>query len=252
MGDTTMNNYDEKKGYLREKVITAKPTKVYGVNVDELFYKYILKFISYLNHNANLLDVGTGTGIVPRTIYDKMNNVKNINKINIDGIDISEDLINIAKSYDNKSNYYISEDEISTKKYNLITNRLCPRYLLDKISEHLLDGGIYIFKEYDMFRGLKEIKELFPEKWIPREDINYFLNGLNKLGFEYIFIQKFVYHRLYGCEELNNILNSTNILRNYTVDDYEKIKSTFGNEILLTQDPYILIASKKVNIFELL
>jgi hypothetical protein len=244
-----MDDYNYKKGKLREKVINQQSKQVYGINVDDLFYSFIYKFINYYSKSypiVNLLDIGTGTGIVPRTIQSNLK----LN-ISIDAIDKSIELINIAKSMDQKSNYILIKNKLlANKKYQIITNRLCPRYKIDFMSNHILDTGIYIFKEYDKYRGIKEIKRLFPNRWIKRKESNNFITDLNNYNFKYISIQKYIYNRKYTIKEIDNILKSTNIIKNYSRTDYNFIKQKLGVSFYITQDPYILIASKNFNFFK--
>jgi len=241
-----MNNYNLKKGLIREKVNKFQTNKVYGVNVDNLFFNYILKFITYFkkyNFNLNILDLGTGTGIVPRTIYSKSNE-----KLSIHGIDVSKELISIAKSLDSKTNYSVIKTKLnSSKKYTIVTNRLCPRYKISDLSKNISLNGIYIFKEYDEYRGLKEIKDLFSKRWITRKYSSDFISELNKYNFKYIYLQKYLYFRKYTIDEMDSILKSTNIIQNYSEKDYIKIKKKLGVSFLITQDPYLIIASKNFN-----
>ena len=240
--------YTYNVGCLREKVTNKKIKDTYGINVDELFYTNIIKYIDKNNKKTiKALDIGTGTGIVPRQIYNKINlNNKNIK---IDAIDTSQDLIKIAKSKDKKTNYFSDKANIQNSNYDVITNRLCPNFKVSTVSSSIKKDGVYIFKEYGSFRGMKEIKNLFKDTWVSGKNSTYFISKLNQQGFNYITCQKFLYQRKYTIEDIDLILKSTNLLKTYTKKDYNLIKHVLGTEFLITQDPYIIIASKSKNIF---
>jgi len=56
--------------------------------------KYIDVFLSYLNKESRILELGCGTGRLTRYIYDKGYNIK--------GLDLSKEMLNIAKKNHNK------------------------------------------------------------------------------------------------------------------------------------------------------
>lgn len=247
-----MVDYNLYKGKIRNKVLSKKKY-VSGVNVDDIFFNNIFSIIDFYlkkKERVNILDVGTGTGFVPMRIISKYNLKINKN-IFIDAVDISKDLLYLAKKKDNLTNYILINNNTKiNKKYDLIINRLCPRFNLDKIDTLIKKNGIYIYKEYDNYRGLKEIFLLFKKKWISRENSFFYYNELDKLNFKYLYLKKYNYKRKYSIKEIDNILKSTNIVKNYSLKDYNLILSNLGSTFFITQDPYILISSKCVNFIE--
>jgi SAM-dependent methyltransferase len=247
-----MTDYNLYKGKIRTKVLD-KNNKVSGINVDNIFFNNVYSIINfYLKKKGklNILDIGTGTGFVPIKIISKYKNKINKN-IFIDAFDISKDLLNIAKEKDNLTQYILlTENTKILKKYDLVINRLCPRCDINKIDGFIKKNGVYIYKEYDNYRGLKEIFLLFKKKWISRNNSGFYYNKLDELGYKYLYLKKYIYKRKYSIKNIDNILKSTNIVKNYSLKDYKIILSNLGNNFFITQDPYILICSKNINFIE--
>lgn len=104
---------------------------------DLTYVKNVLINKSLLKENDLVLDVGCGTGIITGFIFD-------ITKNNVKGIDVSDEMIKIAKNKykNNKKIEFINED------------------FYDYKSEERVDE-IIIFNAYPHFLDLKRLKESF-------------------------------------------------------------------------------------------
>lgn len=129
--------------------------------------KYIKK---YYKEKVDILDIGTGSGCIAITLYNKVNS-------NVDGIDISKDAIVVAKKNNiknnSKVNFYLSDIFSNVnKKYDVIVSN--PPYISKKeeimdivknnephIALYASEDGLYFYKKI-----LSEIKKYLKEKYI--------------------------------------------------------------------------------------
>ncbi len=111
---------------------------------------FILNIIEIYNLNVqSILDVGCGTGILASELYKK--------NFEVSGIDISEDMINIAKEKTNGINFKVADMESFKfdKKFDIIicafdaiNYLICDTKMdntLRNIFSHLKDNGLFIF-----------------------------------------------------------------------------------------------------------
>lgn len=85
-------------------------SKIYDEFTKYVDYRGWYLFLKkYIKKNHKILDVGCGTGSIIQYFYNS--------GYNIEGLDISEDMIDIAKSKNNKIRYII--DDITRKDFNL-------------------------------------------------------------------------------------------------------------------------------------
>lgn len=137
--------------------------KNFGYYFDDIMsqidYNDWLEFtLEYLKKNDKVLDLACGSGTLAMLL--------NTNGYEVDGLDLSESMINIAKEKakmnHNNINFYV-EDMTSfklDKKYNVITcyfdslNHLSTYEMVtktfDRVWEHLEDDGLFIFDIFSL------------------------------------------------------------------------------------------------------
>lgn len=109
--------------------------------INKAMYKSIVVDID-LNENSKILDIGYGNGYLIQKLYKKCN-------ANIYGIDISEDMKNIAERRNNKA--------VSNGKLQLFVGDCCNLDFEDEIFDAVTSVNTIYFWN-DTLKGLSEIK----------------------------------------------------------------------------------------------
>jgi ubiquinone/menaquinone biosynthesis C-methylase UbiE len=149
--------YNRKIAEKREEYFNRKP--IFGKNVidtNRLFFDYILEAIDKLSRKdkkqINILDLGTGTGYVPRVLSQLSGN-----KFKIIGIDLAPEMLNIAKSKtrDSRIEYLLGDNKnlpFKTESFDIVTNKLSTQFDLAEVKHVLKNGGFFIFKEKKLWQ----------------------------------------------------------------------------------------------------
>lgn len=132
--------------------------KYYDNKMELLDRKKVIEFIinKYVNEGTRILDVGCGTGL-----FEKYLSFKNKNGTRIDAIDISQDMLDIAKRKNITTNNisWLKGDmhdlpNLTKKKYDLIICLgierfiFCPKLFFKNIPQVLARNGIVLFRTY--------------------------------------------------------------------------------------------------------
>lgn len=116
----------------------------------KLWVNYIQRILSDLNYTPKtILDVACGTGTVSEILSDK--------GFKVTGIDLSADMIEVAKKHKSEVDYLVADASTMqlNKKFdmaislfdslNYITNDNVLAQAMKRVSEHLVEGGLFIF-----------------------------------------------------------------------------------------------------------
>ncbi|PIR71959.1 MAG: hypothetical protein COU42_02960 [Candidatus Nealsonbacteria bacterium CG10_big_fil_rev_8_21_14_0_10_36_24] len=159
-----------------------------------------------------ILDVACGTG--------RLINKLNKKNVEIEGLDVSEDMISIAKKNNKSVKFYIQDfvNFYTSKKYNIITCTFDSiNYIRNKknlfkffrnVNNHLKDGGIFIFDFNTIYKKIAQ-------RTI-KQNVFYITKIKNKYWFITIRIKKGRnfseekhIERLYLFSEIKPIINKT-------------------------------------------
>jgi len=184
-----------KTAYAREQANEFGPIKIIGNSGSAVWIDTV---ISKLKNGMKLLDIGCGTGKHLRKIY--MTTKKKVKMI---GIDISPDMIEIAKNKSKgmKNLKFFTMDAYKTKfrsnYFDIIINRLGTRSH-DEVFRILKKGGYYLLFVTDE-NDWKEMVKLFDFKKL--YIIKIYKDELKKAGFKIIRIKKYSSKEYYKDEE---------------------------------------------------
>ncbi len=141
------------------------------------FYNITTEFLEFSKENPNILDLGAGTGLLTYYIFQKYN------KANYTLIDLSEEMLNIAKErFALVTNLeYIVDDYINynyTKQYDAIVSALSIHHLNDSEKQNVYDKAYSILKEGGVFINADQVLGASAEL----EDINHksWINGIEE------------------------------------------------------------------------
>jgi ubiquinone/menaquinone biosynthesis C-methylase UbiE len=241
-----MNNsykfYSKQKIGVRNK-FNSKKKIIYGIDSTELL---VDKILSKVKNESKILDIGTGTGHLPKLICNKTNK-----KFSITACDLSEKMIEIANKMNNDSRIFFEIADnfalpYADKSFDLVIGKLVTNFSQSEIFRILKPKGFFIFKEYGEFKGLKEIKELFPKR-VNSKSPYYYIKSLQLVGFSKISVDFFYFARKYTKKEINQVLNMAPIIKDYSKKDWgiiEKKMFVKSNSGFIGSDPFILIAQK--------
>jgi len=244
-----INYYDREKAISRNKYFNNAPIFYKkGVDTNKIFFDYILNEINVkANNKLSILDLGTGTGYVPKTLCRICQ--KNFS---ITGIDLSKDMIDAARreNADKRIVYKIADNRklpFRSESFDIITNKLSTQFNIQEVNRVLKKDGIFIFKEYGPFKGFKEIKKMFGKKFRSGgKSTDKCVTELYKLGFDEIIKHVFLIKRKYGPNEIKQIFSMANLIENFNEADLQKIKDKLlkNGKITVTSDPFIIFARK--------
>lgn len=143
-GQIKMDDY-VKKNIETYKVMKSFFSPTFGYNKQNLFEKQRLdNFLNKLTSNAYVLDMACGIGKITKYIYEK--------RFRIDGCDLCEELLNVAKENNLNINFYLTD--IRYFKTNAKYDAVILSYIL------------FHFTTEDMELILKNVKEMLNDNGI--------------------------------------------------------------------------------------
>jgi SAM-dependent methyltransferase len=245
--------YNRRIAEKREKYFNKKPIfKKNVIDTNRLFFDYILEAIDKSScknkKHIKILDLGTGTGYVPRVLTRLSKN-----KFKIVGIDLAPEMLNIAKlkTNDSRIKYLLGDNKnlpFKPESFDIITNKLSTQFDLTEVKRVLKNGGVFIFKEYGKYKGFKEIAERFKNRYKkPEIDIVDYIKVLQNLNFHEIILRSFFLKRKYNFQEIKTIFEMTNLISNFNLRDLNLIKDKIfkrKKQINIHSDPFIIFAQK--------
>lgn len=213
----------------------------------EAVYQQIMQF-SEIGENANILEVGAGTGkatdlFVNRNLYSQSN--KRINHFYLDLLEVSDEQVAFLENkYHNypqinvKRNYF--EEYIADKQYDLIYSATAFHWVKSDIGypkawEMLKPGGtLAVFWQMssvtyyndEIFKGLNAIKQ----KYLPNESLGFDAQGINQVKEKRISqIQSGGYFEMPKIYEFR-------WTDTYDADKYTKLVNTYSSTQTLQED----------------
>lgn len=201
-----------------------------------------------LQKDGCLLDIGTGNGFVLTEVTKQLNDA---NSFELYGVDISSKMIEEAK---NRCNEFpqIKIIEADNNKlpfpddfFDVVTNKLATNFSMMEVFRVLKKGGVFVFKEYGLFKGFGGISELFAGRIKIKDPLDY-VRDLRQFKPQRFTYNQFFYERVFTKDELINIFTMAPILNNFSADkDIKTIETSFQNEKIKVQaDPFLIIAQK--------
>lgn len=246
-----INYYNTDKAERRNSYFNNKPIFYNkGLDTNKIFFQCILEAIDSIKHKKllrkiKILDLGTGAGYVP-DILCKINRTK----FKIVGIDLSAQMIQNAQSKikDKRITFMVGDNKslpFKAGSFDIITNKLSTQFDVKEMARVLKKGGYFIFKEYGINKGFKEVRELFSNRYAKLEKTPQdFYNELTKQEFSEVFIRSFFIKRTYKLEEIKKIFEMAPLIHNFDGKDLLKIKNKLGDNIKVSSDPFIIYARK--------
>lgn len=242
-----INYYNSDKAQKRESFFSEKPLFYdKGIDTNKIFFDYILDSFSEINSQPiKILDLGTGTGYVPRTLVQLSD--KNFEII---GVDLSEQMLDLAKkeTSDKRVNYVLADNKklpFEDGFFDIVTNKLTTQFDFNEMNRVLKTGGYFIFKEYDKAKGFRDIYDLFIDRYVKlKRTPEDYVQELSRINFKEIILRKFLIKREYAISEIKSIFDMANIIDKFSSKDLQTIKDTLGEEINITSDPFIIYAQK--------
>jgi len=245
-----INFYTKDKAQKRDDFFSNKPLfSDKGIDTNKIFFDYLLDSLKRIKKNKQekikILDLGTGTGYVPKVLCQLSDE-----NFEIIGVDLAQQMLDLAKerTKDKRVKYVLADNQrlpFANSAFDIITNKLTTQFEMRELNRVLKQGGLFIFKEYDRYKGFKEIFNLFKDRFIKikKGPADYY-EELAQLGFQEIVLRKFIIKRDYQIDEINNIFAMANIIENFNPDDLNKIKNYLGENFNITSDPFIIYAQK--------
>lgn len=247
--DYNINFYNKERAKIRDKYFKNKPLFFEnGIDTNKIFFDYILSEIKRNSKKKlSILDLGTGTGYVPKMLCQLTKA-----DFKIIGIDLSQDMLDIAKqeNMDKRIIYKLADNyklAFRNNSFDIVTNKLSTQFSFKEVHRVLKKNGIFVFKEYGKFKGFKEISKIFGKRFNNNEKlIAEYIKEINKMNCKEIMIQKFLIRRKYKLNEIKDIFSMANLVENFEEEGLQKIKSKLyeGNGVMITSDPFIIFVRK--------
>ena len=241
--------YNEEKAKMRKKYFADKSLfSEKGIDTNRIFFNYILDELKKNSKKTlKILDLCTGTGYVPKTLCQLTKN-----KFKIIGIDLAKEMLAVAEKgkQDKRINYKLANNfklPFKNGSFDIITNKLSTQFSFKEVYRVLKKDGIFIFKEYGEFKGFKEIKKIFNQRFKKsNKSIDDYLKEIEKNNYKEIILQRFLIKRDYKLSEIENIFYMANLIENFKKLDLQKIKSKLmkNSTIRITSDPFIIFLRK--------
>lgn len=200
------------------------------------------------NDNSRLLDIGTGNGYVISEIAKK-------NKIFgtfYFGVDLSDEMIVEArKKCKTLSNITILKADnfhlpFEDNYFDVVTNKVVTNFSLSEVHRVLKIGGLFVFKEYGLYKGFGGIIEKFKNRVKTKDPLDY-LKEIRELQFCHCSYDQHFYIKKYKIIELKQIFLMAPIIRDFTENDMRLIKlGTSGGRMSVISDPFIITAMKGI------
>lgn len=203
--------------------------------------------LNSLEH-PRMLDIGTGNGFVLSETAKKLNKGKNAELV---GIDLSKHMVEKAKAYcsDYAQIKVLEADNFSIpfedNYFDVITNKLSTNFSIPEVFRVLKKGGLFVFKEYGLLKGMGVITEKFRGRVKITDPMTYLRKirdyKPNKIKYDQYYLKK-----TYTEKDIRNILNMAPIIKDFNEEkDMEVIKSLFiGGNITIISDPFLIVVVK--------
>ncbi len=241
--------YSKEKAEKRDKYFKNKPLFFEnGIDTNKIFFDYILDEINKNpKKKLSMVDLGTGTGYVPKTLC-KLTKAN----LNIVGIDLSKDMMDLAKqeNQDKRINYKTADNNklpFKNNSFDIVTNKLSTQFSVKEVYRVLKNNGIFVFKEYSKFKGFKEISKIFNKRFNKsNKTFDDYIKEIQKLDCKEVILQKFLLKRVYSLKEIKDIFSMANLIEDFNKKDIDKIKNKLlkNNKIIITSDPFIIFFRK--------
>lgn len=154
---TEKNKPEKMKDFFNKRAVSYDEHMKNNINNFEKYYKMIADPITKTNERINILDIGCGTGLELKYIFEKAPNAQII------GVDISDEMLELLlDKYENKAdqinvikNSYLTL-EFGENKFDYVVSVMTIHHLLyetkkklyKKILKSLKDNGKYIEGDY--------------------------------------------------------------------------------------------------------
>lgn len=242
----TNDKAKKRDDYFSDKLLFYKN----GIDTNKFFFDYILDAFKQIRKEGNcnkikILDLGAGTGYVSQVLCQLSNE-----NFEITGVDLSEQMINLAKqkNKNKRVNFIVNDNNnlpFRDNCFDIVTNKLTTQFDLNEFSRVLKSNGFFVFKEYGVSKGFKEIFGLFKKRYVKvkKRPVDY-CKELNKMGFQDVILRKFLIKREYKIDEIKKIFDMANIIKDFNGSDLKIIRDFFGEKLSITSDPFIIYAKK--------
>lgn len=195
-----------------------------------------------------LLDIGTGNGFV---LTEVLKEIEKPSAVELRGVDLSENMVQEAKircapypqiTITRADNFKLP---FANESFDVVTNKLSTHFSIGEVFRVLKHGGLFVFKEYGLFKGFKEISELFSGRIGIKDPLEY-VRELMTFPLKCCSFDQFYVVRTYSIEELADIFSMAPIIRDFDPDvDMKTIAGAFGaNNIRVIADPFLIVARK--------
>lgn len=217
---------------------------------DDTTKQLILKAVGHLNKNKSgkLLDIGTGNGYVLSEVCKLL---KNILEKEMVGVDLSKEMVKEAQNRNNGlsqikiiqgDNY---ELPFADNYFDVVTNKLATNFSFSEVFRVLKKGGLFIFKEYGLFKGFGGITEIFESRMKITDPLQYLelLRGEKPHSFSYT---QYYFDKKYGRKEIVDIFSMAPIIKDFDPQsDMKKMDKLFASdEVSVVADPFLITAIK--------
>ncbi|OGC51255.1 hypothetical protein A2982_04115 [candidate division WWE3 bacterium RIFCSPLOWO2_01_FULL_39_13] len=195
-----------------------------------------------------ILDIGTGNGFVLNEVAKNLNKRK---KSELVGIDLSPEMVKRAKTYcaDYNGIIILEADNFSIpfadNYFDVVTNKLSTNFSVSEVFRVLKKGGLFIFKEYGLLKGMGVIAETFKDRVNVIDPVIY-LKKIRDHKPQNMMYSQFYFEKSYTKDEIRNILAMAPIIRDFNEKkDMKIIKSLFAEgNITITSDPFLIVVVK--------
>ncbi len=176
----------------------------------------------------------------------------NFDEFELNGVDLSDNMIAEAKiRCENYSHIKIVKADnfklpFPDNTFDVVTNKLATNFSISEVFRVLRNDGLFVFKEYGLFKGFGGVSELFVGR-IKIKDPLVYLQELRQYGWKNMLFNQFFFERVYTKEELINIFSMAPIINDFDpVKDLKTIENAHKNgNIKVLADPFLIVALKK-------
>lgn len=234
--------YDKQKAQSREDFF--RNNALTPVSINDLFFKILCEEVSA---GARILDIGTGNAFVLEQLAKRFP----LRYSGLYGIDLSPEMLEKARERTSGLNVQLVLGDNMNLPFELglfdaVTAKNVTNFSGSEVYRVLKSPGKFLFREYGLGKGLKEIANLFRGRLIRARDPSYYAQRLNSVGFRNISLQEFDFKQEYSFEELLQVMQMFPFLDQIGEEDKGKIRSYFGgkDKVPITSDQIIIIGEK--------
>lgn len=232
--------YDKEILKIREDV--ASMNVELPVDVNGEFFPIIS---SYLKQGDKVLDVGTGNGFVLGRILASNPGLS----LEVFGLDNSQFMLELAseKLGNSAKLVYGSADRLPFPNnfFDIVVAKNVTRINCGEVSRVLKNNGMFIFREYGIGKGMKEVATMFPNRIIRQRPPDYYVKASIESGLSILRLKTYEFSVKYeSANEIVSIVSSYPFIEDFSESDKQAILEKFSNDATVTSDPFILIAKK--------